>query len=107
MLSEAQEIEKTKKIKLVVDEYLKYDNITIEELSKIVKIPSSSIQRYLNDIHYIISIYGENSKEILKQIKEKLSKSKEFGKSKGGTISTINNVPIRDNNGKFRGNKKR
>lgn len=107
MLSKAQEEEKNAKIELVVNEYLKYDNITIEELSKIVKIPSSSIQRYLNDVNYIVAIYGTKSKEVLNRIKEKLSKSKEIGKSKGGTISTINNAPIRDCNGKFTGNKKR
>lgn len=107
MLSESQIKEKEKKIKLVIDEYLKHDNVSIEELSMIVNIPTSSIQRYLNDVDYIHSIYGSNAKYILEQISYKLLSSKQLGVHKGGINSSMNNIPLRNTDGKFTGNKKR
>ena len=46
-------------------------------------------------------------KEKFIQISLKLNQNKKNGLSRGGIISTTNNVPIRDENGKFTGNKKR
>lgn len=107
MLSHQQIEIKKQQVKLVIDSFLKYKDITIDELSKIIGVSSSSIQRYLNDVEYIELIYGTEAKTILEKVSEKLKKNKNDGLSKGGINSTTNNVPIRDENGKFTGNKKR
>ena len=107
MLSEAQIEEKRKRVKFVVDSFLSYNDISISQLSKIINVSSSTIQRDLNDIEYIHDIYEEKAKEILIKISDKLKNSKKKGLSRGGINSTTNNKPIRDENGKFTGNKKR
>ena len=107
MLSRAQILEKEERIRRVVDTFLSYDQISINELSSILKISSSTIQRDLNDVEYISSIYGANAKDKLAQISKRLKQNKIVGVSIGGINSTKNNVPIRDENGKFTGNKKR
>lgn len=107
MFNESQVIEKKKRIKLVVDTFLSYEDITINELSKILNISSSTIQRDLNDVEYIHDIYEEKTKDILTEIREKLKNSKKKGLSRGGINSTTNNEPIRDENGKFTGNRKK
>ena len=71
MLSESQQIEKKEKIKKAVDGFLDND-ISIDELSKKIDIPSSTIQRYLHDVEYIVLIYGSEAKEKLIKINEKL-----------------------------------
>ena len=107
MFNEAQVAEKEKRVKLVVDTFLSYDDITISQLSKIINVSSSTIQRDLNDVQYIHNIYEENAKDILIKISGKLKNSKEKGLSRGGINSTTNNEPIRDDNGKFTGNRKK
>lgn len=107
MLSKAQQIEKKNRIKFAVDSFLEYENISINQLSRIINIPSSTIQRDLNDVESIIEIYDSKAKKVLEQISDKLKKNKVDGLSRGGITSTTNNVPIRDENGKFTGNKKR
>ena len=107
MLSEDQIEEKRKRVKFVVDSFLSYNDISISQLSKIINVSSSTIQRDLNDVEYIHDIYKENTKDILTKISEKLKNSKKKGLSRGGINSTANNEPIRDENGKFTGNKKR
>ena len=107
MISEAQYKEKMERIKLVVDTFLSYEQISITELSKIIQIPTSTIQRDLNNIEYIGLIYSKDAKEKLKQISERLKLNKANGLRIGGINSTINNIPIRDENGKFTGNKRR
>lgn len=107
MLSEAQIQQKKERIKFVVDSFLSYDNISINQLSRIIKVPSSTIQRDLNDLEYIEMIYGGEAKDKFKKISEILKQNKAHGLSKGGINSTTNNEPIRDENGKFTGNKKR
>ncbi len=106
MISEQQHTRKLERVKLVVESFLS-NNVSIIELSDIINITKSTIQRDLNDIEYIEEIYGHNAKEILKQISNKLKLNKENGLSRGGINSTTNNEPIRDENGKFTGNKKR
>lgn len=106
MLSEAQYAKKVERIKLVIDSFLS-NNVSITELSNIIDVPKSTIQRDLNNIEYIQEIYGYESREILKQISDKLKLNKENGLSRGEINSTTNNEPIRDENGKFTGNKKR
>lgn len=106
MLSEQQYEKKLERIRLVVDSFLS-NNVSITELSTFINISKSTIQRDLNDIEYIREIYGGEAKDILKRISDKLKKNKENGLSRGGINSTTNNEPIRDENGKFTGNKKR
>jgi len=107
MFNNAQIEEKKKRVKLVVESFLSYDDITISQLSKIINISSSTIQRDLNDVEYIHDIYKEHTKDILTKISEKLKNSKKNGLSRGGINSTTNNEPIRDENGKFTGNRKK
>ncbi len=106
-MSEAQRIEKVERIKLIVDTFLSYDQISINELSKIMQIPTSTIPRDLNDVGYISLIYSDEAREKLKQISERLKLNKANGLGIGGINSTMNNIPIRDENGKFTGNKRR
>ena len=98
---------KRNRIKRVVDEFLSYENITIDQLSTILEIPPSTIQRDLNDFKYIQMIYGHKAKEKLIQISTKLKQNKEQGLIRGGIISTTNNEAVRDENGKFIGNRKK
>ena len=107
MLSQAQIDEKKARIKKVVDAFLKYEDVTILELEEIIKIPKSTIQRDLNDIDYIQMIYADESKEKLKQISEKLKLNYKKGTHKGGIVATTNYEPVRDEDGKFIGNKKK
>ena len=107
MLSEAQRIEKENRIKKVVDTFLSYKQISINELSRILKISSSTIQRDLNDVDFITTVYGSMAKSKLEEINKRLKQNKDIGHSTGGINSTKNNMPIRDDNGKFTGNKKR
>lgn len=107
MQSEKQRIEKEQRIKFVVDSFLEYKDISINELSRKLKISSSTIQRDLNDVDYISVIYGASAKEKLLVIRDRLKKNKEKGPSVGGINSTTVNEPLRDENGKFIGNKKR
>ena len=107
MISHAQHVEKLERVKKVIDTFLSYEDISINELSKITKISSSTIQRDLNDLDYIRMVYGGRSKEVFEKISERLKKNRKNGLSRGGTISTTNNIPTRDENGKFTGNKKR
>ena len=107
MLSNEQQLQKERRIKLVVDTFLENENVSIDELSQKLKISSSTIQRDLNNIEEITSIYGAIAKEKLIVIRDRLKRNKQKGTSLGGTISTTLNVPIRDKNGKFTGNKKR
>lgn len=107
MISHAQHVEKLERVKKVIDIFLSYEDISINELSKITKISYSTIQRDLNDLDYIRMVYGYKSKEVFEKISERLKKNRKNGLSRGGIISTTNNEPIRDENGKFTGNKKR
>jgi len=107
MMSEEQFQAKLQKVKTSVDTFLSNDNYTIEDVASITQISSSSVQRYLNDISSIEFIYGVDAKETLIKLRERLNKNKDRGLSQGGIISTTNNEPIRDENGKFTGNKRR
>lgn len=107
MLSEEQIEKKKERIKKVVDTFLQYENISINELSQIINVSSSTIQRDLNDVEYISEVYGTQTAEILRIVRRKLSINKNNGLSRGGIASTTNNEPIRDENGKFTGNKRR
>jgi hypothetical protein len=102
MISQEQEIKINEKILKVVKAFLETKG-SMEEISKITEISSSSVQRYLNDEVRITNLLGkETYDEIVKIIEE----NKLNGLKKGGTISTSKNEPIRDENGHFIGNKK-
>ena len=107
MYNDIQVEERKKRVKIVVEAFLSYDDITISQLSKIINVSSSTIQRDLNDVNYIQMVYGKTAKDILIKISEKLKINKKNGVVKGGVNSTTNNEPVRDENGKFTGNKKR
>lgn len=107
MISDAQHLQKLGRVKKVVDTFLSYEDISINQLSEIIHVSPSTIQRDLNDLEYIRMIYADEAKEKFKQISERLKKNRKNGLSRGGINSTTNNVPIRDENGKFAGNKKR
>ena len=99
MLSDRQYKEKVKKILLVAKTFLE-NPVSNIELSKIIGISSSSVQRYLNDPE-IINLLGQ---ETFDRIQELLDYNRLTARQEGGIISTTNNKPLRDSNGKFTGN---
>ena len=103
MLSKAQEIEINEKVLKVAREFIN-TGYSIEEVSNVTGISKSSVQRYLNDEKRIVNLLGHDS---YNKIQEMLKVNKQEGLSKGGSISTTNNTPIRDENGKFAGNVKK
>lgn len=103
MLSKAQEIEINEKILKVTEEFIN-TGYSIEEVSLNTGISKSSVQRYLNDEKRIVDLLGRDSYETIQQM---LKTNKQEALSKGGYISTKNNRPIRDENGKFAGNVKK
>ena len=102
MVSDKQNMEIEKKILIVAKTFLETP-VSNEEIAEITKISSSSVQRYLNDSRIITLLGQEAYDEIQKKIKENRLNSRK----KGGIISTTNNMPLRDSDGKFNGNKKR
>ena len=89
---------------------LKKGSITnIELASNSIKSVVSSVVRTagIKFDKVIVSISGKDAKNILTEISKRLKTNKIVGVSVGGTVSTRNNEPIRDENGKFTGNKKR
>ena len=103
MLSKEQEINIRKKILTVTSEFIN-TGYSIETVSKITGISSSSVQRYLNDKKRIISLLGKDTYD---EIQEMLKHNKEEGLSKGGYISTLQNEAIRSADGRFIGNRKK
>lgn len=103
MLSELQLKEKIEKIRIIVKSFLQY-NVSINELSKIINIPSSTIQRYLQDKESICNEFGF---QVYNDIQIRLVKNKELGNSKGGKVSTSRHSVLKDKEGKFQGVKRR
>lgn len=100
MMSFAQHVEKLERVKKVVYLFLKYDNMSINKISKILKVSSSTVQRDLNDVDYIMMIYRDKAKEKLQRISEKL-------KQNNTRIKKETNEFTGDENGKITSNKKR
>lgn len=100
MISFAQHVEKLERVKKVVDTFLAYDNMSINKLSKMLKISSSTVQRDLNDVEYIMMIYRDKAKEKLQKISEIL-------KQNNTRIKNDTNEFTGDENGKITSNKKR
>lgn len=89
-------------IKTVVNSYLKDSSKTIQQVSEETGISKSSIQRYLNDSH----IRDIIDKETLAELQSKKIRNKADGKKKGGINSFLNNVSLKNKDGKFIGSKK-
>lgn len=99
-----QQEEKEIKIHKVIEVYKKYKNEikNLKQLSNITSIPTSTLQRYLNnDISKYIS------KEEYLEIQKWLQTAKQEGLSRGGINSQLNNEYTKDEIGRFNGNKKR
>ena len=106
MLSEDQYNDKLEKVEKSVTEFLK-NKKTIREISEITGISKSAVQRYLNDEESINTIYGADSTFIIEEINRKLEENKIEGAKLGGTNFAINNEPIRDALGHFKGSRKK
>ncbi|MCI9084730.1 MAG: hypothetical protein HFH46_03870 [Bacilli bacterium] len=104
MMSEEQKKIKLKRILFTVQSFLESDCRNLEELSKEIGIPSSSIQRYLKEKQVIEEYFGS---EIYEIIRERLAFNKTEGLSKGG-INFVNfNISTKDETGKFTGSRRR
>ena len=80
MVSKVQDNLINERIKKVVITFLENPNITIKELSDELKIPTSTIQRDLNNFERISNIFGiENTPRILESIKIRLMANKKEG----------------------------
>lgn len=103
MVSKEQEKSIQLKILKVTSEFIN-TGYSIEKVSEITGISSSSVQRYLNDKKRIVSLLGN---EVYDEIQNMIKNNKHEGLSKGGYISTLNNEGIRGLDGKFIGNRKK
>lgn len=102
MVSSEQQSTICERVQLVVETFLSNPGITINELSELIGIPKSTIQRDLNDADRIAEVCG-NPIDTLRKRKRRLTTNSIEGKSKGGTKYSINNTPIKLDNGKFCG----
>lgn len=91
---------KEEKIKYAIDNYYKFKNI--DDFSKYSGISSSSIQRYLKEDS---KMFVDSKK--YNEITMWLNRAKAEGLSRGGINSQNNNEFIKDEVGKFCGNRKR
>ena len=108
MLSEAQKREIIEKLIKVLKE-LETSN-SIKEISEITNIPTSNIQRYLNNETLIkealIEMKEVNYKEWLLVIRGWLENSKKSGNRRGGKNSQTLHSFSKDEDGKFLGSGK-
>lgn len=113
MLSEEQRIEKLRKLSFILK--VLPDCKSIGEISEKTNIPTSTIQRYLNDKKMFMELFIQDIKVLQKieeaeqtygKVQEFLRKSKEEGLSKGGKKSQELYGYEKDEYGKFRGSKK-
>lgn len=100
MLSKEQQLQKDLNILKTTNLFLAKP-MSMEELSNKTGFSASSCQRYLNDKRIIELL----DKDVFNEIQNILKIQKHEALSKGGFISTKNNIAIRDENGKFIGNK--
>lgn len=104
MLSEEQQIERLIKIRNIIEVLI--DSKNINEISKKTKIPTSTIQRYLNN-HELLKGIGFSDEDI-GRINIWLQNARTEGLSRGGKTSQAR---YKDNysrlsDGKFSGRKK-
>ena len=106
MLSDEQQMEKKKSVEKVVTQFLKSKK-TIKEISAETGIPTSSVQRYLNDESYIREIFGSRANLIIEEIHRKLDQNKLEGHVLGGQTYAQNYEATRGYSGLFTGSKRR
>ena len=94
-MTRPQSLERIKKIIKVLG-YFDKNGGTINEISEALKIPKSSVQRYLN---------AAEEPEVRRLIKEYLDANKKEGNKKGGQTSQEKYGYTKDECGKFNRNK--
>ena len=106
MLSREQYDEKLKKVDIVVKSFLGSKK-TINEISKETGIPTSSVQRYLNDENCIKTLYKGDSDLIIESIQGALENNKSSAPYLGGRSFASNNIPTKDSLGHFTGSRRK
>ena len=92
-------LKKSEKVKLAIENFSKVSNLT--ELSELLGISTSSLQRYLHDDAKEVT-----SKEIYKEIRAWLQNAKNIGLVKGGFESQRKHGYTKDDRGFFKGSGK-
>lgn len=104
MLSDIQKQEKMTKVAKCVDLFIS-GNYTEEDISRLLSIPQTSVDRYLKDKVMIAEIFKKDSLYINELIAGKLSLNKKEGLSKGGVFAHNSTEYTRESNGRFNGAK--
>lgn len=111
MISEKQRLERLQKFSKIL--VALPDCNSIGEISEVTNIPTSTIQRYLNDKKLYEEFFLEagmikedNVDELFERIQSSLKEYKQNGLSKGGKKSQELHGYEKDENGKFRGGRK-
>lgn len=94
-----QSVQKKRNILIVVGEFLRSPDLSIQELATRVNLSPSSVQRYLND-EYIKHYLGNDIDE---QIQTYLSEHKKLRSKRGGLSYASNHRALKDEQGKFIG----
>ena len=106
MVSREQEAKMLEETKLLVDLFLKTQESDID-LEKRTGISSSTVGRRLTNKKRIIQVYGYKiGEEIYNQVMGIRKNNLQKGKKIGGQKSMLNNVYVKDENGKFSGSTK-
>lgn len=106
MVSREQEAKMLEETKLLVDLFLKTQESDID-LEKRTGISSSTVGRRLTNKKRIIQVYGYKiGEEIYNQVMGIRKNNLQKGKKIGGQKSMLNNVYVKDKNGKFSGSTK-
>ena len=103
MISKGQEIERLNKVKDIISKLR--DCISIKEISIKTNIPTSTIQRYLNNTK-LLKESGLHDEDI-NNINTWLRNAKRIGLSKGGKNSQEKYTYDRDNFGHYNGMKRK
>ena len=106
MLSEAQINAKKEKVYKTVTAFLSGE-YTIDQVAAMTGYSSSAVQRYLNDEEYISLCFKNDAEFVMNEIAIKLEKNKKDGLSNGGLIYSMNNIPLKDDLGHFKGSLKK
>lgn len=112
MLSEKQRLDRLKNFSKIL--VALPDCNSIGEISEVTEIPTSTIQRYLNDKRLYEEFFSEAGKvsedievsEVFERIQNTLKEYKQNGLSKGGKKSQELHGYEKDENGKFKGGRK-
>ena len=106
MVSREQEAKMLEETRLLVDLFLKTQESDID-LEKRTGISSSTVGRRLTNKKRIIQVYGYKiGEEIYNQVMGIRKNNLQKGKKIGGQKSMLNNVYVKDENGKFSGSTK-